>query len=82
MKYNQITTFKTLLNFQYRRFKRLYPLHFFTLIIFFLIEIAKFIAEIKFSLVGLTVKAFEQNNLQAFMQQATLTQSLIPYETI
>jgi peptidoglycan/LPS O-acetylase OafA/YrhL len=66
---------RTLLDFQYRRFLRLYPLHVVMLVVFLLLECAKVIAT---SVVGLSADsgAFGGNNVFTFLASFTLTQSL------
>ncbi len=63
---NKIFTFSDSLKFQARRFFRLYPLHIAVLLIFLLIEYAKYIAEIKYGLVA-NNPAFSINNLESFI---------------
>jgi peptidoglycan/LPS O-acetylase OafA/YrhL len=65
----------SLLEFQYRRFFRLYPLHLVMLLVFLLLECAKGIAA---SVGGLDADtgAFAGNNLFTFLASLTLTQSL------
>jgi len=77
---DNISTFSQLLEFQKRRFWRLYPLHLFMLFIFLGIEFAKlFVA----NLTGIvsTPPPFSNNNFTAFIHNIFLTQSFLPANT-
>ncbi len=71
---SRITSFENLISFQKKRFWRLYPLHLLTLFLFVLIEIAKYLAEIKLGLVG-SAPAFSYSNLNAFVANLFLVQN-------
>jgi peptidoglycan/LPS O-acetylase OafA/YrhL len=72
---NKISNFAGLLNFQLRRFFRLYPLHLVTLLIFLLYELSRYIAEEKYGVV-LKQNAFSTNNAESFIENIFLVQSL------
>jgi peptidoglycan/LPS O-acetylase OafA/YrhL len=67
----RLTNFGKLFTFQKKRFLRLYPLHFIMLVVFLVIEILKYILEIKLNIVA-NIPAFSINNLQAFIANVTL----------
>mgnify|MGYP000215081093 CR=1 FL=1 len=69
----RLTNFGELFTFQKKRFLRLYPLHFIMLVVFLVIEILKYILEIKLNIVA-NIPAFSINNLQAFIANVTLLQ--------
>lgn len=65
-----------LIDFQKKRFWRIYPLHFVMLLAFVLIEIAKFIFESR-SGVQATDPAFSRNDLGAFLQHVFLVHNVL-----
>lgn len=67
----KLTSFNTVLAFQKRRFLRLYPLHFATLLVWVLFEWAKYFAEIKLNLVS-AKPAFSVNDETAFFANLVL----------
>ena len=69
----KLNSYKELLIFQIKRFLRLYPLHFLTLIIFVIIEILKYYAQTKFGFVSLNDRSI--NDGQAFLHNIFLTHS-------
>lgn len=71
---HRLSTAQQLFAFQKKRFLRLYPLHFFLLIVFLVIEIAKYIVDIKLNLVA-NSPAFSDNNLSAFLANLLLVHS-------
>ncbi|WP_259779436.1 acyltransferase family protein [Aestuariispira ectoiniformans] len=71
----KITCFKSLCIFQAKRFLRLYPLHFVTLILFLFIELAKYAFEQKTGIKAYNA-AFSSNDLGAFLNNIFLTQAL------
>lgn len=73
---NKLHTFKDLINFQKKRFLRLYPLHLLTLFVFVGIEILKYLVEIKLSIVA-NHPAFSSNNFEAFFQNFFLLQNIL-----
>jgi len=68
---NRIKSIHDLLVFQKKRLLRLYPLHLIMLMVFFGIEVVKYIAEIKFNLIA-NNRAFSVNDLGAFFANVTL----------
>jgi peptidoglycan/LPS O-acetylase OafA/YrhL len=68
--------------FMWLRFWRIYPVHFVLLIVFLLIEIAKYFAQLKFGIAA-NHRAFSENNGYAFIANLLLIQSLhvFPYLT-
>lgn len=65
-----------LLAFLKSRFWRLYPLHFFMLLVFLIIELAKYVAELKFG-ISSGKPAFSQSNGEAFFYHILLLHALI-----
>lgn len=74
----KISTGKELLRFQFLRFARLYPVHLLFLLAFFSIEIAKYIATVKFSIPSPNTTPFMENSITAFVQQLFLVQAIGP----
>jgi len=74
-----IKSFSDLYFFQIKRFLRLYPLHFFTLIIFLVIEFLKNIAESEFGLIA-NNPSFSSNNYESFLFNLFLLQNIIQDE--
>lgn len=64
--HNSLNKFKDLTKFVKKRFKRLYPLHFFFLIIFALLECLKYFLSLKYGISG-DDKIFEVNNIKNFL---------------
>lgn len=62
--------------FQKKRFWRLYPLHLITLFLFVIIEIGKYVVEVKFDLVA-NNQAFSKNNFISFFANIFLVQNLL-----
>ena len=78
---NKIYKFGDLINFQKKRFLRLYPLHILTLIIFLIIEIAKYIAEVRYGMIA-NNSPFVENNFKTFIINLFLLQNwLLPILT-
>lgn len=73
---DKLKTLRELYAFQEKRFLRLYPLHLLMLVIFLVIEFAKYIAEIKFDLVAYN-RAFSSNNLYSFIANLFLIQNWV-----
>jgi len=71
----KIKSSNQLINFQVRRFLRLYPLHLLMLFAFFAVEIAKYIVQIEFDMVA-TNQAFSINNFSSFLENIFLVQNL------
>lgn len=63
--YNNLNTLKKFFDFIKKRFRRLYPLHLFFLIIFLILEIVKYILVTKFDVQANNIP-FSQNNLKNF----------------
>ena len=61
--HNKLIDFSSVKNFLKKRFFRLYPLHLLFLIIFLIIEVSKYFAQIKYGLVA-NNEAFSINNLK------------------
>jgi len=78
--HDRIKEFKDLLEFVKKRFLRLYPLHFFFLIIFLSIEILRLILSSKFN-VSSNVEAFATNNFHAFISNIFLLQTFLQENT-
>jgi peptidoglycan/LPS O-acetylase OafA/YrhL len=80
--HEKIGSFRDLLRFQFLRFGRLYPIHLLFLFAFVLIECAKYIAARKFGIVGPNTKAFQVNDLPAFVENLFLISGLLPTERL
>ncbi len=72
---DKIKVFSDLFVFQTRRFWRLYPLHFFTLLIFLGIEVFKYVVEINVGSLS-RFPAFSNNDVSAFLHNLFLTHGL------
>jgi len=72
----RIRSFNTLVTFQLRRFFRLYPLHFVTLMVFVVIELMKLFAMYQFGL-DPHQEPFSKNNLNSFIANLFLAQNLV-----
>ena len=72
--YNNLKKFADLKNFLKKRILRLYPLHLFFLIIFLLVEIAKFVAMHQFNIIP-NRPVFEENNFYTFILNLILVQN-------
>jgi peptidoglycan/LPS O-acetylase OafA/YrhL len=75
---SKINTYKDLFRFQFLRFSRLYPVHLLFLIIFLLIEFAKYYVQNNTGIIGINKPAFQENNLTALFQQIFLLQAIGP----
>ena len=81
LNYNEkITNFTLLKKFIFRRFLRLYPLHFLFLIIFLFIEVLKYIIEIKYNL-SANNSAFSKNNVISFFYNLLMLQVFLDANT-
>lgn len=76
---DKLLSIEQIIKFQFKRFLRVYPLHFFTLILFLIIELLKLIVEIKFNIVA-NNPAFDKNNISSFFQNIFLIQNLFLVE--
>ncbi len=72
---HRLNTFSDLITFQKRRFWRLYPLHFATLLLFVMQDIAKAMV-IAFTNVQTATPAFEANYLYKLVNNLTLTHAI------
>jgi peptidoglycan/LPS O-acetylase OafA/YrhL len=75
---NNIKSTRDLVRFQFLRFGRLYPVHILFLLIFLLIEIAKYITQFKFGIVSPNSQPFRENNFTALVQHIFLVQAIGP----
>jgi peptidoglycan/LPS O-acetylase OafA/YrhL len=75
---NNIKSTRDLLRFQFLRFGRLYPVHILFLLIFLLIEVAKYIAQFRFGIVSPNSQPFRENNFMALIQHIFLVQAIGP----
>ena len=75
---SKINSPKDLLRFQFLRFGRLYPVHIIFLFVFLAIEIVKYIAALKFQMRNQGSIPFAINNLNTFIQNIFLFQSVLP----
>jgi peptidoglycan/LPS O-acetylase OafA/YrhL len=75
---NNIKSTRDLLRFQFLRFGRLYPVHILFLLIFLLIEVAKYIAQFRFGIVSPNSQPFRENNFTALIQHIFLVQAIGP----
>ncbi|MDB5393602.1 MAG: acyltransferase 3 [Rhodospirillales bacterium] len=73
----KIGSLKEARRFLWLRFWRVYPVHFLFLIVFGLIEVAKFFAQLHYGLVA-NHPALEDNNLRSFLANLFLVQGLNP----
>ena len=74
----KITNKKDLLRFQFLRFGRLYPVHFLFLVVWFFIELVKYIAQSKLGITTFGLQPFAKNDLIAFIQHLFLIQAIGP----
>lgn len=72
----KINSFKGLLEFQFLRFSRLYPVHILFLVVFIFIEIAKYLALITLGINSANSTPFKSNNFVALIQQIFLIQAI------
>jgi len=71
--HENLNNLKEFYDFVFKRFKRLYPLHFFFLIIFLILEIFKYILVLKFDFQSNNIP-FSFNNLKNFMMNLLFVQ--------
>lgn len=71
---DRLSSVPSLIEFQKRRFWRLYPLHLLMLFVFLAIEFAKYLVEIKFGLEA-NNPAFSENNVTSFVANLFLLQN-------
>ena len=77
---NNIHSLNDLIKFIKKRILRLYPLHLFFLLIFLIIEIAKYFIFIKYNLLP-NEKIFEKNNFESFIYNIFLLQSFLEFHS-
>jgi peptidoglycan/LPS O-acetylase OafA/YrhL len=73
---DRLSSIPSLIEFQKRRFWRLYPLHLLMLFVFLAIETAKYLVEIQFELVA-NDPAFSKNNVTGFVANLFLLQNWV-----
>tara|TARA_X000001036_G_scaffold399352_1_gene402915 strand:+ start:322 stop:1437 length:1116 start_codon:yes stop_codon:yes gene_type:complete len=73
---DKIKSFSDIVQFQIKRFFRLYPLHIIMLFIFLVIECSKYLVKLKFGLSS-TIPAFTYNNLNTFITNILLLHNLV-----
>ncbi len=78
--YSKINNFSEFINFNKKRILRVYPLHFFVLQLFLLIECVKYLVEYKYNVVA-NNPAFETNNLVAYISNLFLVQTFLDTAT-
>ena len=78
--HNKLIDFSSVKNFLKKRFFRLYPLHLLFLIIFLIIEVSKYFAQIKYGLVA-NNEAFSINNFKTFLGNIFLIQTFFDNNT-
>ncbi len=71
-----------LIRFQFLRLGRLYPVHLVFLVVFLVIEIAKYIASVKMGIHSPNSLPFEANNFSAFIKNIFLISSVLPNEPL
>lgn len=77
---NKIRNFSDIIQFIKKRILRLYPLHFFFLLLFLMIEITKYFFFIKYNLLP-NEKIFEKNNFETFVYNLFLLQSFLEFHS-
>jgi peptidoglycan/LPS O-acetylase OafA/YrhL len=75
---DNIKSTRDLIRFQFLRFGRLYPVHILFLLIFLLIEGAKYIAQSGYGIVSPNTQPFRENNFTALIQHIFLVQAIGP----
>ena len=75
---NNIKSTQDLARFQFLRFGRLYPVHILFLLIFLLIEVAKYIAQTTMGTVIPNSQPFRENNFTALIEHIFLVQAIGP----
>jgi peptidoglycan/LPS O-acetylase OafA/YrhL len=75
---DNIHTRKNLLRFQFLRLARLYPVHLVFLLVFLLLEIAKYMAHTQYGIKSSKTTPFVENSITAFVQQLFLVQAIGP----
>jgi peptidoglycan/LPS O-acetylase OafA/YrhL len=75
---NNIKSTRDLVRFQFLRFGRLYPVHLLFLLVFLLIEIAKYVAQTTMGTVIPNSQPFRENGFMALFQHIFLLQAIGP----
>ena len=75
---NNINSKRDLLKFQFLRFGRLYPVHFFFIIVYVLIELAKYFAQLKLNIVSPNTQPFRENNITTLVENIFLIEAISP----
>jgi len=75
---NRIKRPGDLARFQFLRFGRLYPVHLVFLLVYVLIEIAKYIGQARLGITSPNSQPFRENSLTALVQQIFLVQAIGP----
>jgi peptidoglycan/LPS O-acetylase OafA/YrhL len=75
---NNIKSTRDLVRFQFLRFGRLYPVHILFVLVFLLIEVAKYIAQTRAGTVIPNSQPFRENNFTALIQHIFLVQAIGP----
>lgn len=75
---NNIKSLRDLVRFQFLRFGRLYPVHILFLLVFLLLEIAKYLAQTTIGTVIPNSQPFRENNFTALIQHIFLVQAIGP----
>lgn len=74
----KISTSKDLWRFQFLRLGRLYPVHLLFLLVMLMIEVAKYVAQLKMGISSPNTQPFRENNAAAFMEHLLLIQAIGP----
>jgi peptidoglycan/LPS O-acetylase OafA/YrhL len=74
----RLRTPRDFLRFQFLRLGRLYPVHLLFLVVFLLIEVAKYIAQAHHGVASLNSTPFRDNDGIAFLENLLLVQSVLP----
>ena len=75
---SKIHSGRDLLKFQFLRFGRLYPVHLLFLLVFLLIEVQKYVAQLKFNIASPNSQPFRENNVIALIENIFLIQAVGP----
>lgn len=78
---HRLSNFKEVLQFQFLRFGRLYPIHLLFLVVALAIETLKYVLQVHFGIESHSKPPFVQNNLAAFIRELFLVKAFWPNET-
>jgi len=78
---NRLSSFKEVIQFQFLRFGRLYPIHLVFLLVALGIETLKYVLQIHFGIESHSKPPFVENNLAAFIRELFLVKAFWPNET-